>query len=73
MPGLIQWDVVAHPADALPESGVSLAGIAGAHPDPDAIRSALAALGIAELVKLTRDRQARLSATLTTPRGVVTL
>ncbi len=31
VPTLIQWDVAAHPADSLPESGVSIAAFAGAH------------------------------------------
>jgi len=73
VPALIQWDVAAHPADALPASGVSLAGIAGAHPDSDAIRGALAALGLAEALPLTRGPHGRLTATLTTPRGLVSL
>jgi hypothetical protein len=73
MAGLIQWDVAAHPAHALPDAGVSLAGLAGTHPAPEAIGNALATLGIAELLALSRDRHACLTATLTTPRGVVTL
>jgi len=73
LPALIQWDVAAHPADALPQSGVSIAGIAGAHPDPATIRAALAALGLAEALSLSRDRHTRLTATLMTPRGTVSL
>ena len=72
-PTLIQWDVAAHPAGALPESGVAVAGIAGSHPDPDVIRGALAALGLAPVLSLTADPQARLAATLKTPRGIVSL
>jgi hypothetical protein len=72
-PTLIQWDVTAHPADALPESGVSLAGFAGANPEPDVIRAALAALGLAGVLPVTYDPYARLAAMLRTPRGVVTL
>jgi len=73
VPTLIQWDVAAHPADGLPESGVSLAGFAGAHPEPDAIRAALGALGLAGVLPVTYDPYARLAAMLRTPRGVVAL
>jgi len=72
-PTLIQWDVAAHPADSLPDFGVALAGIAATHPDPDAIRGALAALGLVSALGLTRDRHARLVATLATPQGPVAL
>lgn len=73
VPTLIQWDVAAHPADGLPESGISIAGFAGAHPEPDAIRGALAALGLAGVLPVTYDRYARLAAMLRTPRGIVAL
>lgn len=73
VPTLIQWDVPTHPADTLPESGVSLASLAAAHPDPAAIRDALAKLGLAEILPVTYDRDARLAAMLRTPRGIVTL
>ena len=73
MPALIQWDVAAHPADSLPDAGVALVGLGGAHPDPDAIRQALTALGLAADLPLARDRHARLRATLATPRGLVSL
>ena len=73
VPTLIQWDVAAHPADSLPESGVSIAAFAGAHPQPEAVRSALAALGLSGVPPVTYDPYARLAAMLRTPRGTVTL
>ena len=73
VPTLIQWDVAAHPADALPESGISIAGFAGAHPEPESIRATLAALGLAGVLPVTYDPYARLAAMLRTPRGIVTL
>ncbi len=73
VPSLIQWDVPLHPADLLPASGISIAGLAAAHPDPDQIRSALAALGLTGALPVTYDRDARLAAMLRTPRGIVTL
>ena len=73
VPTLIQWDVPLHPADTLPKSPVSIAGLAAAHPDPAAIRAALAALGLDGVLPTTYDRDARLAAMLRTPRGIVTL
>ena len=73
VPTLIQWDVPKHPADRLPASGVSIAQIAAAHADPASVRAALAALGLAEAVQVTYDRNTRLAAMLRTPRGFVTL
>jgi hypothetical protein len=73
VPTLIQWDVPQHPADALPGSTLSLAGLAATHPDPAAIRTALAALGLDGALPVTYDRDARLAAMLRTPRGIVTL
>jgi hypothetical protein len=73
VPTLIQWDVSAHPADQLPESNVSIAQLAASHADPAQIRAALAALGLAGVLPVTYDRDARLAAMLRTPRGIVTL
>jgi hypothetical protein len=73
VPSLIQWDVPMHPADSLPQSGISIAGLAAAHPDPADIRGALAALGLDGVLPVTYDREARLAAMLRTPRGIVTL
>ena len=73
VPTLIQWDVPMHPADRLPASSVSIAQIAAAHADPAHVRAALAALGLAEVVQVTFDGNARLAAMLRTPRGLVTL
>jgi hypothetical protein len=73
VPALIQWDVPAHPADRLPESKVSIAQIAATHSDPSRVRETLEALGLADAVQVTYDREARLAAMLRTPRGFVTL
>jgi len=73
VPTLIQWDVPMHPADLLPASGMSIAGLAAAHPEPAQIRGALAALGLDGVLPVTYDRDARLAAMLRTPRGIVTL
>ena len=73
VPALIQWDVPAHPADRLPASKVSVAQIAAAHADPASVRAALVALGLADTLQVTYDRNTRLAAMLRTPRGMVTL
>ena len=73
VPTLIQWDVPRHPADSLPKSNISIAGLAAAHPDPAAIRAALEALGLEGVLPTTYDRDVRLAAMLRTPRGIVTL
>jgi hypothetical protein len=52
---------------------VSIAGLAAAHPDPAAVRAALAALGLDGVLPVTYDREPRLAAMLRTPRGIVTL
>jgi len=73
VPTLIQWDVPMHPADGLPASDVTIAQIAAEHPDPGPVRAALAALGLADVVQVTFERNTRLAAMLRTPRGLVTL
>jgi hypothetical protein len=73
VPTLIQWDVPGHPADRLPDSGVSIAGLAASHRDPAPIRAALAALGLEGAISITYDRETRLAAMLRSPRGFVTL
>jgi hypothetical protein len=73
VPTLIQWDVPVHPADRLPQSGVSIAQVAATHSDPAFVRTALAELGLADALQVTYDRDARLAAMLQTPRGLATL
>jgi hypothetical protein len=73
VPTLIQWSDTRHPADTLPESGLRLAALAGAHPEPATMRAALAALGLGDSVKVTFSATPRLVAMLNTRRGAVTL
>ncbi len=73
LPTLIQWADVRHPADTMPDTGVRLVALAGAHPQPGVIRSALAALALAETIKVSYAAQPRIAAMLHTPRGPVTL
>ncbi len=73
LPTLIQWADERHPADAMPNAGIRLVALAGAHPEPDAIRSALAALSLSDTIKVTYAATPRLAAMLQTRRGPVTL
>jgi hypothetical protein len=73
LPTLIQWADTRHPADTMPEVGVRLVALAGAHPQPGVIRSSLATLALAETIKITYAAQPRLAAMLQTPRGPITL
>jgi hypothetical protein len=73
IPTLIEWDVPRHPAESLPQSNVSIAGMAASHPEPALIRAALASLGLDSVLPVTYDRDTRLAAMLRTPRGIVTL
>jgi hypothetical protein len=72
VPTLIQWPDARHPADALPEHGLSLVALAGEHPEPAPVRAAIARLGLGETVKVTYGQSPRLAAMVRTPRGIVT-
>ena len=73
VPTLIQWDVPAHPADTLPSSNVTIAQFAATHPEPAAVRAALASLKLQDTLAVTYDRQTRLAVMLRTAQGIVTL
>jgi hypothetical protein len=73
LPTLIEWDVPMHPADGLPDQGMSLEQLAASHPEPETLRASLKALGLADALRVTYGSPARLAAMLRTPRGLVTL
>ena len=73
LPTLIQWADERHPTDTMPKSGIRVAALAGAHPEPGAMHAALAALSLGEMIKVTFAVTPRLGAMLRTPRGPVTL
>jgi hypothetical protein len=73
LPTLIQWADERHPTDAMPESGIRVAALAGAHPEPGAMHAALAALSLGETIKVTFAVTPRLATMLQTKRGPVTL
>lgn len=73
VPTLIQWSDTRHPADSLPDHGLSLVALAGEHPDPAPVRNALARLGLGDDVKVTYGQSPRLAAMIRTSRGIVTI
>jgi hypothetical protein len=78
LPTLIQWgkpDDAAplrlHPRNSLPRSGVTLQSIAVTHPRAEKLQAAYDAIGLAGIALETGP--ANITATLHTPKGVVTL
>lgn len=68
LPTLIQWGDT-HPTHNMPNSGVTLHGLHLRHPQADALRQALASIGLASIA--VADGPPRLSATLQTPKGLI--
>lgn len=74
VPTLIEWPAGSrHPAEALPDHGLSIVALAGEHPEPAPVRAAIARLALDEDVKVTYGQSPRLAAMIRTPRGIVTL
>jgi Glyoxalase-like domain len=73
VPTLIEWPDARHPADSLPDYGLRLAALAGEHPEPDSIRTQIAALGLSDALKVTYAKSPRLAAMIRGPRGIVVL
>lgn len=78
LPSLIQWGkpddaepLRLHPRNSLPRSGVSLQSIAISHPSAAKIQAAYEAIGLTGIAINTGP--ANLTATLQTPKGLVTL
>jgi hypothetical protein len=78
LPTLIQWGkpddaepLRLHPRNSLPRSGVTLHSISATHPEAAALQAAYAAIGLQGVAVQTGP--ANLTATLHTPKGIVTL
>jgi hypothetical protein len=71
LPTLIEWGDH-HPCDTLPASGVTLQALALQHPNAAVLGAACQALGLGKIAVQSAP-QARITATLTTPRGPLTL
>lgn len=70
LPTLIEWGDL-HPAQHMAASGVTLQSLTASQPDADQLRAACAALNLQGLA--VEKGQANLTATLQTPRGLITL
>jgi hypothetical protein len=75
---LIQWGkptavepLRLHPRNSLPRSRVTLRNIAVTHPTADTLQAAYAAIGLTGIALETGP--ANLTATLQTPKGLITL
>lgn len=76
LPSLIQWGVPCHPSQRLPDSGCRLMKLEGFHPAAAALKTDLAALGLAgrlDLHAAEPGEAVQLVAYLKTPRGLVEL
>ncbi len=73
VPTLIQWPDARHPTDTMTDSGCRLVAVAGEHPEPAAVRAALATLGLSDTMKVTYGKSPRIAAMVRTSRGVATL
>ena len=72
-PALIQWHGTLHPARALPESGVRLTRLEIAHPQADALQTALAPLLQDPRIHITQGPAKAMRASFTTPHGPRTI
>jgi hypothetical protein len=70
LPTLIQWNEL-HPADAMPDSGLALTSVDVRHPRMADLRAAHQAIGLRGVT--LEEGAPNLTATLLTPKGVVTL
>lgn len=69
-PALIQWQGDLHPSRALPESGVRLTRLELAHPEADALQTALKRVGFADpRVVIVQAAAKAMRATFSTPHG----
>jgi Glyoxalase-like domain len=70
LPTLIEWGAL-HPADSLPDSGLSLVSVMASHPRPDDLFAAYMSIGLKQVG--VDAGSPNLAATLMTPLGEVTL
>lgn len=72
-PALIEWQGAAHPARALPETGLRLAKLTLAHPEPAALAHALAPLWQDSRLCIQAGAAPALSARLDGPAGPIAM
>ena len=54
LPALIEWPTGVNPVAAIPDSGLALAGLRAAHPDPAMVMDCLDRLGLSQLMEITK-------------------
>jgi glyoxalase-like protein len=70
LPCLIDWGERGTPGPTMPDFGLRLRSLCVETPDPDAVRAALDAIGMARKPEIRRGTRVRLTATIATPQGV---
>ena len=70
LPTLIEWDS-AHPADSLPDAGLSLQSVHASYPRPADLELAFKAIGLAGVA--VEQGVPNVKAVIATPKGTVTL
>lgn len=69
-PSLIQWRTEPHPAALLPDSGCTLAGLEGCHPQAEEVSRLVRALGLQDAFRVASGQPPRLEARIRTPGGL---
>ncbi len=69
-PALISWRGAAHPAERLPDRGVRLVRLVVSHPQPGALRAALAGLIDDTRLAIVAGAEPMMAAEFTTPHGL---
>jgi len=70
LPCLMDWGERGTPAPTMTDFGLRLQNLLVEAPDPDAVRAALDAIGMARKPEIRRAPEVRLTATILTPQGV---
>jgi len=70
LPCPIDWGERGTPAPTMPDLGLTLQSLRVETPDPDAVRAALDAIGMARQPEIHHGPEARLTATIVKPGGV---
>ena len=70
LPHVMDWGERGNPAPGMPDFGLALRELVVETPDPDAVRSALDAIGMDRKPTIRRGPAVRLSAAIETPHGV---
>ncbi len=75
IPHIIEWDGGAQPWEEMPDFGCQLLTLTLKHPDPDWLRQTLTSICVRgfDFVSISKGNEAALTATISTPSGLVSL